>query len=344
MKSITAVPLTAEDEALLAQDEAIVRAGLATFIEVGNALSRISTSRRYRATHSTFAAYVEDTFGISVSYAYRKIEAARVADVVSPIGDIPNEAQARELSGLNEPQIREAWHNVVHEGQQATAASVREARAQVVRPLPRNQTPERRRRPLPDAFRNRSFDVVKVTKSLVQLVRDDRFPANVSACVRSRSEVQAAIDDLATVARALGLGELVLLSPAMNLMGAAEPDVFEAALTEARRRGDLTAEAVADLTTTKCPLEGHGWHGPDGCQPNTSSTGTVIEIGVNTATVVQSTSSMRAIIRRELEVLGTRSMADTRTRLLTFPARYADDLQAALEARHITVTLRSVTT
>jgi hypothetical protein len=99
----------------LAECEAIIERGLATFVEVGKALLRIRDDRLYRETHSTFADYCKQRWGMSKSHAYRQIEAAEVVDVLSgdgegpkmstrlgdvrhQIGDIPaSESVAREL-------------------------------------------------------------------------------------------------------------------------------------------------------------------------------------------------------------------------------------------------------
>jgi hypothetical protein len=85
----------------LAELEAIVEAGLETFVEVGRALLEIRDGRLYRQTHDTFEAYVRERFEISRRHADRTIEAARVADGLRPIGLKPaNEAQARAMRPL----------------------------------------------------------------------------------------------------------------------------------------------------------------------------------------------------------------------------------------------------
>ncbi|CCF83363.1 hypothetical protein NITHO_2240002 [Nitrolancea hollandica Lb] len=61
-----------------------------------------------------FEDYCEQRWGWKRAHAYRLMDSAQVAGVLSPIGDIPsNEAQARELSRLKEPDaIRETWQEV----------------------------------------------------------------------------------------------------------------------------------------------------------------------------------------------------------------------------------------
>lgn len=92
--------VTAEQDARRDELEAVVEAGLRTFIEVGQALVELHDGRLYRATHDTFDAYVADRFGSSRQHAYRLIEAAKTAVAVSPMGVIANERQARALAGL----------------------------------------------------------------------------------------------------------------------------------------------------------------------------------------------------------------------------------------------------
>lgn len=120
------------ESARLAELEAIVENGLDTFVTVGRALAEISANRLYRATHGTFVAYAQDRFGIGKSHAYRMISAAKVAEAVSPMGDV-NERQARELVGL-EPEAARGVLAVAQAGaklqgrEQPTADDIRQSR------------------------------------------------------------------------------------------------------------------------------------------------------------------------------------------------------------------------
>jgi hypothetical protein len=111
--------------------EGVVEHGVRTFVDVGLALQEIRDSRLYRETHSTFELYLDERWKISRSRGYRIIDAARVADAVSPTGDIPaNERQARELAPLldDEAQLVEAWRELRDEyGDRVTAAKVKDA-------------------------------------------------------------------------------------------------------------------------------------------------------------------------------------------------------------------------
>ena len=73
--------------------EAVIDRGIASFIEVGEALTEVRESKLYRLTHGTFEAYLEDRWNLSRSRGNQLMDAAAVSTVV----DIANEAQAREL-------------------------------------------------------------------------------------------------------------------------------------------------------------------------------------------------------------------------------------------------------
>lgn len=79
----------------LAELEEIIERGTVTFVEVGNALIEIRDSKLYLRSHHSMGAYVRERWGFGRQYAYKLMDAARIAKV-SPTGDIPNERQARE--------------------------------------------------------------------------------------------------------------------------------------------------------------------------------------------------------------------------------------------------------
>lgn len=63
----------------LSKLEGIVRRGLDTDLEVGNALAEIRDTWLYRATHETFEAYLRDRWRMSGPRAYQLIQAAEAA-------------------------------------------------------------------------------------------------------------------------------------------------------------------------------------------------------------------------------------------------------------------------
>jgi hypothetical protein len=108
--------------------EAVIERGLHTFLEVGTALCEIRDRRLYRAGHETFEAYCRERWGMGRAHAYRMIDAAKVVENLSPIGDIPrSESVARPLLHLDPPQQREAWSRAVETapGGKPTAAHVK---------------------------------------------------------------------------------------------------------------------------------------------------------------------------------------------------------------------------
>ena len=114
----------------LTELEAIVEQGLQTFVEVGLALLAIRDERLYRQTHGTFVDYLAERWQMSESQGYRLIDAGRVAELISPIGEIANEAQARELVPLldDEAELLDTWRELRAEhGDKLTAEKVRAA-------------------------------------------------------------------------------------------------------------------------------------------------------------------------------------------------------------------------
>lgn len=92
-----------------------IEEGWKTFLSVGRALTTIRDGNLYRDSNDTFESYCSDRWGYVRSYAYRLIDAARVAQILSPNGDIPRdlkEAHLRSLAGLDEGQVREVWGKV----------------------------------------------------------------------------------------------------------------------------------------------------------------------------------------------------------------------------------------
>ena len=104
IKSLTDVELSTLDK-----HEAVIKRGLNTFADVGNALLAIRDGRLYREQHGTFEDYCRERWGMSRIHAHRMIDAARVCDVL-PIGNKPtSESQARPLARLPAEKQPEAW-------------------------------------------------------------------------------------------------------------------------------------------------------------------------------------------------------------------------------------------
>ena len=110
---VAKIGLTQAESKRLDSLERKIDKGLKVFMEVGEALAEISEQRLYRATHGSFAEYVQDRWGVGRDYAYKQIAASKVVAVLSTDVDAPprNEATARPLAALlDEPdELRKAW-------------------------------------------------------------------------------------------------------------------------------------------------------------------------------------------------------------------------------------------
>jgi len=107
--------------------EVVIKQGLQTFIEVGQALMTIKEKRLYRIGFKTFEDYCVERWSISRPRAFQLIEAANVISGLSTIVDIlpKTESQVRPLTSL-EPEIqKQVWSEVVKtHGDNITAAKV----------------------------------------------------------------------------------------------------------------------------------------------------------------------------------------------------------------------------
>lgn len=119
----------------LADCEAVIKRGLATFVEVGAALLEIRDGRLYRETHTTFEAYCAGRWGFTDRRARQLMDAAEIGTIVPVL----NEGQARELSPLrgNPEAMREVWAEVSEDAEPVTAKFVKAA---VERRLPQKPT------------------------------------------------------------------------------------------------------------------------------------------------------------------------------------------------------------
>jgi hypothetical protein len=328
---ITSVPLTEVEESRLTELERIVESGLARFVKVGTALAEIRDGKLYRQTHATFDDYLADRWEISSSRGYQLISAARVSTIVETAGlpPVQNEAQARELSGLRDPRVREVWQQAVAEtAGRPTAAAVARAKDKVV------SAPKRpRRSPLPDIFEGRSYELYKAAASLQRATADDRWSSNVESCrARAMGGINTTITALNLVVQALGMGTLVLLTSELDTMSAASEDDFEAALARARAEGDLSAgnvaaklvpDAVQDAPSATVDPQPPPAHTRSARQPIT------VVSGPNTAFCGYEFAVSAAIKR-----LGIPAMPDPdhRVKRRCISAKFLDDLVAALEA------------
>jgi hypothetical protein len=125
--------LNIEESHELERCEVVIKQGLNTFIEVGQALMTIKEKRLYRISFKTFEDYCIERWAISKPRAYQLIEAANVMIGLSTIVDVlpKSESQVRPLTSL-EPEIqKEVWKEVVKQSEE-TRQPITAARVQSV--------------------------------------------------------------------------------------------------------------------------------------------------------------------------------------------------------------------
>ena len=128
--------ISESDDARLARNETRISQGLASFVEVGEALSDIRDARLYRATHGTFESYCAEKWGMTKGRVYQLIGATEVMSTMVDKSQITSERQARELARV-EPACREEVIRKadIATGGKITAAAIKEAAVVVVSPI-----------------------------------------------------------------------------------------------------------------------------------------------------------------------------------------------------------------
>jgi hypothetical protein len=125
-----ALALTVQERERRDELEVVIRSGLKTFYEVGNALAEIREKRLYRETHSSFESYCQEVWEISRRHANRLIGSAGVIENLTkgpmgPTEKLPtSERVARPLTKLPPEQQREVWQEVVAKEEPVTAKRV----------------------------------------------------------------------------------------------------------------------------------------------------------------------------------------------------------------------------
>ena len=107
--------LNIEERNELERCEVVIKQGLQTFVEVGQALMLIRDKRLYRAEFGTFENYCREKWQINDRYARRLINASTVYENIKngPIGP-KTETQARPLTKI-EPELQsEVWQETVN--------------------------------------------------------------------------------------------------------------------------------------------------------------------------------------------------------------------------------------
>jgi hypothetical protein len=108
--------------------EKVIDGSRRRFCETGAALRKIRDDKLYKvALFASFESYVKNRWEMGKSQAYRLIEASRVVENLSPIGDaLPAcEAQARVLARLPPAEQKRVWREFLESGAEQTASNIK---------------------------------------------------------------------------------------------------------------------------------------------------------------------------------------------------------------------------
>ena len=97
--------------------EVVIKQGLNTFIEVGEALFLIRDKRLYRREFKTFEDYCQQKWSMPRQHVNRMISGYKIVNHLEPMGSIlpESERQVRPLVGLEKDVQIAVWNDVVHE-------------------------------------------------------------------------------------------------------------------------------------------------------------------------------------------------------------------------------------
>lgn len=141
--------LTLDQSNRLVELERTIKRGIASFIEVGNALSEIRDSKLYLIEHETFEDYCRKKWGMERSNAYDLMATSRVALNVQDLGHSVNREAARELAKVPEEKQAEVVKAAAKSGK-VTAKAIRATKPKPEPDL--EEAPEDRTAELGDAL------------------------------------------------------------------------------------------------------------------------------------------------------------------------------------------------
>jgi len=133
----------------LSELEERIEKGLQTFIDVGNCLLEVRDKRLYREKgYSRFEDYCREEWGWSKTHANRNIAAAKTAEILTPMGAIQTERQAREFAPLvkkDEEEAVETWRQLKDTyGDNITSNKIKEAVTEKLKPTQPIGDPEKK--------------------------------------------------------------------------------------------------------------------------------------------------------------------------------------------------------
>lgn len=143
------------------------------FYESGKALKEIKDTRLYKLTcFETFEAYTRGRWDMGRSQAYRLIDAYKVVNNLSPIGDIvpANESQARPLAQFGPLEQRKIWKNFLNTGKEMTALSIKKFITAACKHADRNNPVD-----LTDQISSEYMDAVRAMIEQVRIAQNDHW-------------------------------------------------------------------------------------------------------------------------------------------------------------------------
>lgn len=213
--------LTTGESAQLAAAEAVIAAGIKTFVEVGEALAGIRDQRLYRAAFPTFEDYCRQRWNFGRNYANKVIAAAEMTKALGTAVPTPvAERVVRALAPLKAaPEtMKAAYAEAVTEagGAVPTADAVKaivdrwmalpapEPQPSSRQSTGRNSVRTLRRRPLPKQLVAAVYELRKAAERLERLVADDRFPQHrdefISRCAVDLGHIETVLLSISEVA------------------------------------------------------------------------------------------------------------------------------------------------
>jgi hypothetical protein len=177
-------PLSAAERLELTQCVETVRRGLQSFVEAGEALTRIKAKQLYREKHSSFEAFASAEFGLSGRRLDQLVESFGIMQTlksVSPNVPTPKvEAAVRPLAGLSQVDQVEAYAEAVAAsgGAAPTPRRVREAADK--------RRPKGKRLPKPTRF--------KVPGAVVTVTPNKAFGGVAAALLAALEQVDRVSD------------------------------------------------------------------------------------------------------------------------------------------------------
>lgn len=190
--------LTLDEYNAFQEHENTIAIYLRAFVEVGHALLDIKERDLYRESYPSFEAYCRDRWNFGRDYGYRLMTAATVADNLLTIvntDELPaNEAQARELVGLEPWQQQEVWRTLTETFEtKVITASMTKAFADAMRGVIASGAVEDG-----DGSQVKVSELFKASVQEYAQERNERRKAHIEARTKSEkvTTIEGDIDDL----------------------------------------------------------------------------------------------------------------------------------------------------